>query len=129
MCDVIFPMRQTLFVTIKGPQRAIDIEVPGDVPVRSLLPLFQRMCGLTVVVEEGRAATSTGYLSIVGYGGPLTGSLTLFDHQVLDGDVLLLTQDHPAAVSRRVSRGLPETIHPSAETGMIGVAWTREELL
>lgn len=117
-------MRQTLIITVKGPQRTIDIEVPGNVPVSDLLPLFLEMCG---DAEESEPPTASSVLSIVGMGKQLVSTLTLSANQVLDGDVLLLTKSGRAIVpvaSQEVSR----TVIPGADTGMIGVTWIKEGL-
>jgi len=126
---------QTLLVTVKGPRRNIDVELPGDIPISDLLPLLLEMCG-----PPGLSAASTNNikavwcLKLVNAGEPLETSLTLIDAQVLDGSVLVLQEmiAFPQQVTplwQQQSREFrPKTILPSQRTGGVGVIWEKDEL-
>jgi hypothetical protein len=38
-------MSTTLLITVVGQQRRVDLEVPGDIPIRDLLPKLLEICG------------------------------------------------------------------------------------
>src|SRR5690348_13531340 len=38
---------RTVLVTIDSPVRGVDCEVPGDLPIRDLIPLLIDVCGLS----------------------------------------------------------------------------------
>lgn len=120
-------MQRTLLITVQGPWRTIDVELPGDALTGELLLLLLEMCSDPAVSpprEEEVAASWS--LSVADTGKPLATVFTLFDNGVLDGDVLLLQERNllPVAVAQ-VKGGIPELILPSEHTGWIGVTWER----
>ncbi|HEU5229962.1 MAG TPA: EsaB/YukD family protein [Ktedonobacteraceae bacterium] len=127
---------QTLLVTVRGPRRSVDMELPGDIPISDLLPLLLEICG-----PPGLAAAITGHinrtpwcLKAVNASEPLKTSQTLIDAQVLDGAVLVLQErmavsTQATQVPQQQNREFrPRTILPSQSTGGVGVVWEREEL-
>ncbi|HLG62088.1 MAG TPA: EsaB/YukD family protein [Ktedonosporobacter sp.] len=126
---------QTLLVTVRGPRRSVDMELPGDIPISDLLPLLLEMCG-----PPGLSAVKTNNLraawclKLAHAGEPLKTSLTLIDAQVLDGAVLLLQEmivlpQQAVPVQQQQSREFrPRTILPGQSTGGIGIVWEKDEL-
>lgn len=120
-------MQRTLLITVRGPWRTVDVELPGDALTGELLPLLLEMCGDPAAPPpHGERAAASWFLSVAATGKPLAEVLTLFDNSVLDGDVLLLQERSllPVPVAQ-VKRGIPESIPPSERTGGIGVTWEK----
>lgn len=120
-------MQRTLLITVRGPWRTVDVELPGDVLTGELLPLLLALCSDPAVPPpHGERVAASWSLSVANTGKPLAAAFTLFDNDVLDGDVLLLQQRSlmhgPVA---QVRQGIPELILPSERTGGIGVTWEK----
>lgn len=122
-------MQQTLFVTVQGWQRRLDIELPADVPVSDLIPLLLEMCNHSPELPAGTLQSKSPWvLYIANLGQPLREAQTLAASGVLDGDVLLLqTQDtlNSRGAGRTQERGAAKAIEASEQTGMIGVTWEK----
>jgi hypothetical protein len=120
-------MQRTLLITVQGRWRAVDVELPGDVLTGELLPLLLEMCSDPAVSpEHGKRAAASWSLSVAGTGKLLATAFTLFDNNILDGDILLLQERGLLpAPDTWVKRGIPESIPPSERTGGIGVTWER----
>ena len=113
-------MQVSILVTVKGPRRALDVELPGDVPIGELLPLLEQMCGM-----EQPARPSS--LSNAASGKQLPPALTLLDSGILTGDMLLLqARERAAAPTPSAPTQLPGPVAPSEQTGMIGVSWEKD---
>lgn len=121
-------MQQTLFVTVQGWQRRLDIELPADVPVSDLIPLLLEMCNHSPEAAVGVPQNAASWvLYIASLGQPLRETQTLSTGGVLDGDVLLLQTQN--ALNRNApmmeKRGATKVIEASEQTGMIGVTWEK----
>lgn len=90
-------MQQVLLLTVQGPRRRLDLEVPADVPVSDLLPLFQQICG-------DSAGNERWSLSRLTSGRPLQAAQTLLENGVLDGEVLALHKEGVLIEPRPVKR-------------------------
>lgn len=126
---------QTLLVTVRGPRRSADVELPGDIPLSDLLPLLLEMCGPPgVAAVNTRNIRAAWCLKLVNAAEPLKTSLTLIDAQVLDGAVLVLQeimalpQPVPQVQQQPYREFKPRTILPGQSTGGIGVVWEKDEL-
>lgn len=118
----------TVLVTVRGPRKTVDLELPGDVPVNELVPLLFEMCG---PIEDGVIPTPQMPLSLrsADSNTPLASTSTLIDAQIFDGVVLVLQINDQLArlVERPVERQfVPKSIQPSSTTGGIGVTWSKE---
>ncbi|HEX5439955.1 MAG TPA: EsaB/YukD family protein [Ktedonobacterales bacterium] len=125
---------RTVLVTITGPEREVDCEIPGDAPISELLPLLMDACGLDTPASGGSsssALTATWALGLE--SGPLFPmDKSLIACGVVDGARLLLRSRE----SRRMeapplaaAHAAPDEVLPSPATGGIGVHWNREGLL
>ncbi len=113
----------TVLVTVWGPLRTLDIELPGDVPVRELVPVLLEMC--TAHREDSQAWQQIFQALLLG-GAPLSLEGTLVESGVWDGAVLvLLTYDVPFPQGDiHAPKPLrPRALQPGVETGGIGVTW------
>jgi WXG100 protein secretion system (Wss), protein YukD len=121
-------MQQTLFVTVQGAQRRLDVELPGDALVSDLIPLLLEMCNHPAESTSSSAQSKAPWLlSIANLDQPLSPMQTIVEGGVLDGDVLLLQT--PDALNKggakTEERGFSRSIEPSAQTGMIGITWEK----
>jgi len=114
-------MSRMLLLTIDGPGRELDLELPGDIPVTNLLPLLAEIC-----CSERFASWEVWTLVPKRTGADLAGARTLFDQDILDGDILILCQrgavpgaSTPVDLTAQTQRD----IIPSEQTGWIGVSW------
>ena len=119
---------QTLLVTIQGPQHTIDLELPGDVPIRELLPTIIMLCGPShpTPLQQHPGAWGLGVLDAY---APLPVASSLTSENVVNGAILKL-QELPAWAKRRRQKGTfkPKTIQPGPASGGVGVRWSKEEL-
>jgi hypothetical protein len=120
-------MQRKLLITVQGPWRAVDVELPGDALTGELLPLLLEMCSDPAVPPpHGERAAASWSLRVANTGRPLAEAFTLFDNSVLDGDILLLQERSLLTTSAApIRRGIPGSILPSEHTGGIGVTWER----
>lgn len=125
-------MSQMLLLTIDGPGRVLDLELPGDIPMNDLLPLLLDLChpGRNPAAME-RQGTSGWTFVLQRTGINLEITRTLHDHGVLDGDVVLLQAKDtaPAQISSKpdVTRQTRRNVVPNKQSGWIGVRWTPAE--
>jgi hypothetical protein len=110
----------TLLVTIHGPLKTLDLELPGDVPVGELIPLFLDICGpgKTDPQETLQAPAS---LQVAGSSTPLPLDKSLIDADVSDGTVLMLQANHLPPIGSQ--QFVPKTVRPNTKTRGIGVTW------
>jgi len=113
----------TMLVTVIGPGRAVDLEVPGETPISELLPTLLEICG----PQPFRASLSDAFLWNVwglrpwGSQQILQPNLSLAQVGILDGALLEL-QDLEALRSAKPRPAFtPRTIQ--AQPGGIGVTW------
>lgn len=116
---------ETLLLTVDGPARRLDLEVPGDVPMRDLVPVLLARCG----PQPLPAALADRDLWQLGLGDtkPLGAVRTLIEAGVMDGAILLLREKAWWVQAQHRSQGLsPEAIPSSQETGGIGIRWVKD---
>jgi hypothetical protein len=121
---------RTVLVTVKGPQRTIDLELPGDTPISELFPLLV----MVSAPQLGHASDSTQQwrLGLVN-GTPLLPNRTLIEGDIVDGCMLLFQE--AGAWARHVAAAGPVTPVPAqsksqaTDTGGIGIRWNKEDLL
>jgi WXG100 protein secretion system (Wss), protein YukD len=115
----------TLLVTVRGPFKTIDLELPGDVPVGELLPLLLEICG-PQENDSKKVLQAPVSLQVLGARAPLSSNSTLIDAGVYDGTVLVLQTNHPPSTLAESSapRQSVQKSRPSgANTSGIGVTW------
>jgi hypothetical protein len=120
----------TVLVTIKGPRKTVDLELPSDVPVNELISLLLEICGPV----EGRVNPTLQIpicLKPVDADTPLESTSTFVDAKIFDGAILALQINDQA--SRLVEQPIemqfvPKSIQPGLATGGIGVTWSKERL-
>jgi hypothetical protein len=117
----------TLLVTVRGPFKTIDLELPGDVPVGELIPLLLEICG-SQENNPKNVLQAPASLQVVGMRAPLSSDRTLIDANVCDGALLVLqTNQTPSSATLAESfvprQFEPRSVQPGADTGGIGVAW------
>jgi WXG100 protein secretion system (Wss), protein YukD len=115
----------TVLVTVRGPSRTVDLELPGDVPVGELVPILLEICGAEEdASQEGRQAPPG--LWVAGTPGPLSSDTTLVDAGVYNGAVLGLQTDGyqpPLGDELAARQHVPRSVEPGVNTGGIGVTW------
>lgn len=119
---------QTLLITIIGPQKQVDLQVPGEVPVGDLLPALVAMC-------VPSSAQTHGANWQLAYGQrSLSTERSLIEAGVVDGTLLIL-QDVSTQMTRpmqptaaKPQHFVPRTVTPSRSTGGIGVTWSNDDL-
>ena len=79
----------TLLVTIRGPFKTLDLELPGDVPAGELIPLLLEICG-PQEYDVQKVLQAPNSLQVEGMHTPLPPERTLIDADVCDGTVLVL---------------------------------------
>lgn len=115
---------QTVFITLVGPVRRVDLKLPAELPIVELLPKVMELFGPRLVHPQ--AMFSSWYLALPGNGGPLPSTRSLLDAGIVDGAVLFLQNGAvPAARQQQAAASAfrPQAIQPSANTGGIGVKW------
>jgi type VII secretion system (Wss) protein YukD len=115
----------TILVTIRGPLKTIDLELPGDVSVGELIPLLLEMCG-SQENDSQELLQAPISLQAVGTRAPLSSDRTLIDAGVYDGAVLMLQAKHsPSPQAKRLvpPQFVPKSVQPGTKTGGIGVTW------
>lgn len=120
-------MQQTLLVTIQGPQRAVDVALPCDVPLYELLPFLLDISGTSQPsLVADLLQTGAVSLFVERLKETLAPTFTLLESGTLDGDVLFLRVDTPQLSSTSTTaENIPETIEPSSLTGGIGITWEK----
>jgi hypothetical protein len=130
-------MSYALLVTVEGPERTLDLELPGNLAVSDLLPLLVELCAVKPVAGEGppgvAGAEQAWSLTIQQTGIPVPLTQTLLEAGVIDGMILIL---HPPEAAPVVAAQtdtseqpfVPRSIAPSEHTGGIGVTWEQMSL-
>jgi hypothetical protein len=109
-------MQQTLLLTLQGPRRKLDMELPGDVPINDLLPHLQQICG--DALDNG-----TWLISRLTTGKPLQTAHTLIDNKVLTGEILVLHKEgSPIRPLLATPQRVPATPAPG---GTITITWEK----
>ncbi len=115
----------TLLVTLSGPLKTIDLELPGDVAVGELLPFLLEMYGSQENASPALLQAPI-LLQVAGTRAPLSPDKTLIDAGVYDGTVLMLQTKHsPSPQAERLApqQFVPKSVQADANTGGIGVTW------
>jgi WXG100 protein secretion system (Wss), protein YukD len=119
---------QMLFVTVIGPQRTIDLELPGDVPIKELLPTLISLCG-SPGSSPIRMDACTWGLGVADAPALLPVSNSLIAGKVVNGTILWLRKlSSSVSGFRQKEKFAPETIQPGT-TGGIGIRWSKDGLL
>ncbi len=119
---------QTILVTITGPGKSIDLEVPGELPLRELFPELLRLCGPQTPV--GLAETTPSWLLRFAEGRPLDPNRSLIESEVMDGAMLVLQDSQSLAREQTPPMQFhPPLVLPSRDTGGIAVHWNKEGFL
>lgn len=120
---------QNILLTIIGPSRKYDLELPGDVPIHSLLPLLMDICGPTPALLPEKGADEWCLCVAESYR-VLNASLSLSDAEIFDGSILHLQKVSALKEERLPEKGFqPRALTPGPETGGIGVQWDRNGFL
>jgi hypothetical protein len=122
-------LASTLLVTLRGPLKTIDMELPGDIAVGELLPLLLEICGS--LQNDPQALPQAGArLQVAGAYTPLPLERTLIDAGVCNGTVLVLqwardTEQRNATEGRKTPPYgfAPTWARPGVDTSGIGVTW------
>ena len=88
----------TLLVTVRGPFKTLDLELPGDVPVSELTPLLLEICG-PQEYDIKKVLQAPISLQVEGMRTPLSPERTLIAADVYDGAVLVLQTKHSLPTS------------------------------
>ncbi len=110
----------TLLVTIRGPLKTLDLELPGDVPVGELIPLFLEICG-PGKLDPQEMLQAPASLQVAGASTPLPSDKTLIDADVSDGTILVLETNYLPLIGSQ--QFVPKTVRPDAKKRGIGVTW------
>ncbi|MGH2507384.1 MAG: EsaB/YukD family protein [Ktedonobacteraceae bacterium] len=114
---------QTVLITLIGPMRRIDVQLPAEVATEEILPKIVELCGLPQLSQTER---SEWRLVLPEKRVALPPTQSLLACGVVDGAILLL-QDHMAFIAKQreaeASAFRPQALSPSAGTGGIGVKW------
>nr|BBH95309.1 hypothetical protein KTA_35080 [Thermogemmatispora argillosa] len=140
-------MRNKVLVTVIGPDRTLDLELPADSAVAELLPFLCELCvsPAATLTRQARSAiagmgakaaaneaSAEWLLFLEGSHDPLAPEETLGEAGVLDGMRLLLRALPPGseqiAAIETQELFLPSSIAPSEGTGGIGVTWEQLSL-
>lgn len=120
---------QMLFVTVRGPQRTIDLELPGDVPIKELLPTLISLC---VSSAPGSSQIQTDVyawgLGVDDASALLPVSSSLLAGKVVNGAILQLRKLSQVSGFKPKEKFTPKTIQP-AGAGGIGIRWSKDGLL
>lgn len=105
-------------------QWSIDLEVPGDIAVRALIPALLEVCGVQFALPLFNEPGGWN-LGLKGSPYPIDAASTLVEAGALDGAELMLQNRQPW---KTPSRPLftPKTFLP--ERGGISITWDREGL-
>lgn len=119
---------QTVLVTISGPGKSMDLEVPGEVPLSELLPELIKLCGPQTPVAA--IGDSFSWFLRLPDGNLLDANCSLIEAAVMDGAVLVLQDRYSLARERaRSIEFQPQPVAPSRETGGIGIHWNKDGLM
>ena len=109
---------KTILLTIIGTTRSMDLELPAEVPVGSLLPTLVKLCAFERGVLIFSSQWSLWSTPTRAYLDP---ARSLLEADVVDGAQLHLRFLKARQEERPTFQ--PKTIQPSEESGGIGVRW------
>jgi hypothetical protein len=98
----------------------MDLELPAEVPIASLLPALVKLC-----VNEEQANAGSWSLWVSEMRIALNPSRTLLDARIVDGTTLALESKSAVRLAPKqfASPFQPKTVRPGAGSGGIGVKW------
>src|SRR5205823_53812 len=103
-------MHATILITITGPQRHVDLEIPGYIPIAELLPLLLEICGTLSMNPTLKHSAGWG-LVVLDSANPLTPTVCVKDAGIVDGAVLKLQSMEEWAKQReRLQSFIPQAI-------------------
>lgn len=114
----------TILITIQGPRRSVDLEVPGELPISELIPVLLELCG-PIPLNAAQPASflwASWGLRPVDSRQILAPNRSLIEAGVVDGAVLQLHHMEALIQHRRPDTTFtprPVEQHP----GGIGVSW------
>lgn len=120
----------TILVTVAGPEKLIDLELPGETPISDLLPLLVEVCVPRMATTQWAAADYWG----LGYpeSRPFSPARTLVECGVYDGEVLafqdLGSWPQPPALLVGTPAGNAPPAGTPADDGIV-IRWNKEGLL
>jgi len=119
----------TLLVTIRGPHKTLDLELPGDVAIGELQPFLLDFLLETRILQRKASQVlllATTHLYVAGLYSPLPLHETLISAGVCNGTELeLRTQEsHKMPLSGVVPQPFGrKAVQSGVVTGSIGVTW------
>lgn len=121
---------RTILLTVEGPQRSVDLEVPGEVAVSELIPLLLETCKPRQIKLTPLLDPSLWELGTKDGDMPLDRTHSLIDSGVMDG-VILVLQDMETWASQRERKvhWIPQSLSPGQSTGGFGIIWDTDGLL
>ena len=121
MLFFIINIMKMLLLTIASTTHSVDLELPAEVPLGSILPALVKFC----VQKPEIPAYSTRYsLWKAENNTPLAPQRSLLEADIVDGEVLHLRLPNEQEQEQvRPQTFQPETIRPGEESGGIGVRW------
>lgn len=113
----------TLLVTVMGPGRAVDLELPAETPISELLPTLLEICGPQALRASVPDAFLWNMWGLLPSGGQqvLQPDRSLAQAGILDGALLELQDLEALRNMRPRSTFAPRIIE--AQPGGIGVTW------
>jgi hypothetical protein len=121
----------TVLVTVRGPQRIVDLELSADSPVAALIPLIIDVC---VPTAAGTQWAAPAYWGLGPDGGqPLPPNRTLVDCGILDGATLVFQDlgswSSPVPMAPPPPPLADGIAAPQPQGGGITIRWNRDGLL
>ena len=123
---------QTLLITLVGPQKRLDLQVPGDMILSDLLPALLELC-IPSTTDTAKETQRTTW-QLLYQQKPLSLECSLLDVEVVDGALLMLQNQEEqmtqplAPIESTPQHFTPKTVTPGYTTGGIGIAWSSEGL-
>jgi hypothetical protein len=118
-------LASTLLVTLRGPFKTLDVELPGDIALGELLPLLLEICGFQNNDLQA-LSQAPAHLYVAGGYAPLPLGGTLIDSGISNGTVLVLQTSGSSPVqakSHTPQWSARRSVQPGVATGGIGVTW------
>ena len=119
-------LASTLLVTLRGPFKTLDVELPGDIALGELLPLLLEICGCQENAPQA-SSQAPAHLYVAGRGyAPLPLERTLIESEISGGTVLVLQTSGSFPVqaeSHTPQSSVRRSVQPEIATGGIGVTW------
>jgi hypothetical protein len=121
----------TILVTVQGPQRTIDLEIPGDTPIFDLFPLLVELSAPQQLSDDPITSQRWGLGKV--NGTLLPSNHTLVGSGIVDGTVLLFQEASVWTINQSAIGPAPSIPAPPgsqvSDTGGIGIRWNKEGLL